>query len=196
MDSEQLNWGEDADTATKAAPSTPVEPTIKEDKLAEAEEVAPLSSPTTPRHSKRSSYHRLSRLSDDARLSIQSISLTPDKKGTDSNRSSATIKGIQINGTAGLSDVDFERALRKFASERDSFLSDLSLSAGAVVPNRPKSRPKTQRITNEDTAGLKSGAGSVRRRISFRDMSSMKRQPSVARQCRYMTIVIYICIVG
>lgn len=158
--------------------------------------MAPLSSPTTPRHSKRSSYHRLSRLSDDARLSIQSISLTSDKKGTDSNRSSATIKGIQINGTAGLSDVDFEKALRKFASERDSFLSDLSLSAGAVVPNRPKPRPKTQRITNEDTAGLKSGVGSVRRRISFRDMSSMKRQPSVARQCGYMTLVIYIRIVG
>lgn len=80
--------------------------------------------------------------------------------------------------------MDFDRALRKFASERDSFLSDLTLSAGAVVPNRPRPRPKTQRIVNEDAGGLKSGVGSIRRRISFRDMNSMKRQSSVNRSCK------------
>lgn len=80
--------------------------------------------------------------------------------------------------------MDFDNALRKFALERDSFLSDLSLSAGAVVPSRLKPRPKTQRIVGEDVGvGLKSGVGSIRRRISFRDMNSMKRQSSVNRQC-------------
>ena len=92
-----------------------------------------------------------------------------------------TIKGIQTNGKGLLNDVDFEKALRKFASERDSFLSDLTLSAGAVVPNRPKPRPKTQRIVKEDTPGPKPGVGSIRRRISFRDM---KRQSSVASRQR------------
>ena len=178
-----MSWDEDGDTTSKAPPPTPVEPTIEEDRLAEVDDGPPMSIPSTPRHRKQNSYHRLSRLSDEARLSIQSITVTPDKTGTDSNRSSTTIKGIQINGTGGLNDLDFEKALKKFASERDSFLSDLTLSAGAVVPNRPKARPKTQRITTEDAAGLKTGVGSLRRRISFRDMSSMKRQPSVARQC-------------
>lgn len=107
----------------------------------------------------------------------------PENKGTDSNRSSVTIKGIQINGKGTLSDVDFDKALRKFASERDSFLSDLTLNAGAVVPNRPKPRPKTQKIVKEDAAGLKSGVGSIRRRISFRDI---KRQSSVARQREWL----------
>lgn len=81
--------------------------------------------------------------------------------------------------------MDFDKALRKFASERDSFLSDLTLSAGAVVPNRPKPRSKTQRIVNEEATGLKSGVGSIRRRISFRDMNSLKRQTSVARQGKH-----------
>ena len=184
VDSEQLSWGEE----NPPPPQTPVEPTIEEDELAEAEGGAALPSPTTPRHTKRASYQRLSRLSDDGRFSIQSIALTPEKNGTDSNRSSTTIKGVQMNGTGSLSDFEFEKALRKFASERDSFLSDLTLSAGAVLSNRPKPRPKTQRITSEDAAGLKSGVGSIRRRISFRDMSSVKRQSSVARQCGYISL--------
>lgn len=183
MDSEQLSWGEEEDAPSKAPTQNP-EPTIEEDKLAEAEEGRPISTPTAPRHQKTNSYNRLSRLSDDARLSIQSISNNSEKYGGDSNRSSATIKGIQITGTGTLNDADFEKALKKFARERDSFLVDLTLSAGAVVPNRPKPRPKTQRITSEDANGLKGGVGSIRRRISFREMSSMKRQPSVVRQCK------------
>ena len=120
-------------------------------------------------------------------MSISSLSFSPEHKGTDSNRSSTTIKAIQVNGTHGsLNDTDFEHALQKFAAQRDSFLSDLTLTAGAVVPNRPKPRPKTQKIVNEDGAGLKSGVGSIRRRISFRDMNSMKRQSSVNRQCVYL----------
>lgn len=190
VDSEQLKWG-NTNTEENAhdAPQLPVEQTIEEEKTSDAENDDRHAVSATPRQIKRNSYQRLSRLSDEARLSIASVSLSPDHKGTDSNRSSTTIKGIQINGnTASLSDVDFDRALRKFATERESFLSDLTLSAGAVIPNRPKPRPKTQRIVNtEDNGGLKSGSGSVRRRISFRDMNSMKRQSSVNRQSSIRT---------
>ena len=183
VDSEQLRWGRDEQSIADGAQL--VEPTIEEDKLAEAEDDYSEFSPVKPRNTKRNSYQRLSHLSDEARFSIASISSLPDNKGTGSNRSSATIRGIQITGKGVLNDADFDKALRKFASERDSFLSDLTLSAGAVVPNRPKPRPKTQRIVKEDAAGLKSGVGSIRRRISFRDM---KRQPSVARQREWMKV--------
>jgi len=182
VDSEQLRWRRDEE-AVETAPPAPVEQTIQEERAAEAENDSQDLPVATPRMTKRNSYQRLSNLSDEARLSISSLSFSPDKKGgTDSNRSSTTIKAIQINGS-GLNDHDFENALKKFASQRDSFLSDLTLSAGAVLPNRPKPRPKTQKIVNEDAAGLKSGVGSIRRRISFRDMNSMKRQSSVKRQC-------------
>lgn len=165
---------------TTNVPAT-VEPTIEEDQLAEAE-LSPrcVSNPT--RNGKRESYHRLSRPSDEARLSVASFTPTVEQNGVDSNRSSTTIKGMQANGLAGLNDYDFEKALRRFASERDSFLSDMNFSAGAVMPNRPKPRPKTQKIVNDDAAGPKSAVGSMRRRISFRDMSSLKRQSSIARQ--------------
>lgn len=185
VDSEQLSWIRDGAVTDENTP--PPEPTIQEDTAAEDEGLAQDFPSTTPRKAKRNSYQRLSRLSDEARLSIASILSTPEKKGTESNRSSVTIKGIQINGTGGLNDVDFDKALKKFASERDSFLTDLTLSAGAVVPNRPRARPKTQRIVNEDALALKSGVGSIRRRISFRDMSSMKRQSSVNRQSSVRT---------
>jgi hypothetical protein len=191
VDSEQLRWGEEEEAASYPSHQAPAEPTIEEDKIAEAEAAGGVASPASPtsqstiRHVRGNSYNRLSRLSDEARLSIQSIKSLQERNGVDSNRSSVTIKGVQMNGTKTLNDVDFEKALRKFASERDSFLSDLTLSAGAVVPNRPKPRPRTQRIVAEDATVSRSGVGSIRRRISFRDMSSVKRQSSVARQCTY-----------
>ena len=191
VDSEQLRWADLEENLSKGAPQASVEPTIEEDKLAEAEEEPATSSPSSPtspmtiRHVRHSSYNRLSRLSDDKRLSIQSILSTSDKNGTDSNRSSTTIRGIRMNGSGTLSEADFEKALRKFASERDSFLTDLTLSAGAVVPNPPKPRPRTQKIVADDSTIPKSGVGSLRRKISFRDMTSMKRQPSVLRNCKW-----------
>lgn len=197
VDTDQLRWRKDEDLLDAGSP-IPVEPTIEEDKAAEAEsEPQEASTDTltkTPRKSKRNSYQRLSSLSDEARLSISSLSFSPEQKGTDSNRSSVTIKGIQINSTnGGLNDTDFDKALLKFASQRDSFLSDLTLSAGAVVPNRPKPRPKTQKIVNEDNGnGLKSGVGSIRRRISFRDMNSMKRQSSGKRHCGYFNLELHL----
>lgn len=190
VDSEQLTWPSaepEQEAGANGAPPSPVastieEDTIEEDQAAEAQASGPIACPISPKPEKRSSRNWPSKKTNEVRLSNQSFA-TIEKNGTDSNRSSATIKGLQVNGLGtGLSDVDFERALRKFATERDSFLSDLTLSAGAVVQNRPKARPKTQRIVNEDAAGLKSGVGSIRRRISFRDINSMKRQPSVARQ--------------
>ena len=184
VDSHQLRWGKDEEPTDLSA-TAPVEPTIEEDKAAEDEGDFQDLKSAAPNKAKRNSYQRLSNLSDEARLSITSLSLSPDRKGTDSNRSSTTIKVSQINGNGRLlSDTDFEHALKKFASQRDSFLSDLTLSAGAVVPNRPKARPKTQKIVNEDAAGLRSGVGSIRRRISLRDMNSTKRQSSVKRQCQ------------
>ena len=194
VDSEQLRWGKDEEFGN-STPPIPVEPTIEEDKAAEAEDDAyNILSAATPRKTKRSSYQRLSNLSDEARLSISSLSLASDKKGTDSNRSSTTIKAIQISSIGGgLNDMDFDNALKKFASQRDSFLSDLTLSAGAVIPNRPKAKPRIQKIISEDTNGLKPGVGSIRRRISFRDMNSMKRQSSVKRQCESHSLWLLIC---
>lgn len=181
IDREQLLWDDEEDLAARAV-SSQTEPTIAEDALAEAEEGIPeISTPTTPRHVKRSSQNRLSRLSDDKRLSTSSTRFV-EGKGTDSNRSSTTIKGSQVNGTNGFNEADFDRALRKFATERDSFLADLTLSAGAIVKSQPKPRPRTQKIVSDDGSNLKSGLGSIRRRISFREMNSIKRQPSNARQ--------------
>lgn len=193
VDSEQLSWEEEEDPSPKAPPQVPVEPTIAEEKLAEAEEdpprrppssPLPLASPATIRHVKHNSQNRLSRRSDDKRLSMQSFLSISDKNGVDSKRSSTTIRGIQVNGSGPLSEEGFEKALRKFASERDCFLSDLNLSAGAVTSNRPKPRPRTQKITTEEVGGLKAGVGSIRRRIPFKDISSMKRQSSVMRNCK------------
>ena len=145
--------------------------------MAEEEQDVLPQSPVAHSFSNRNSQLRASHFSDDLRFSMQSINMS-DGKGSESNRSSTTIKAT--NGSSAPTDFfgdDFEKALRRFASERDTFLSDLTLSAGAVVRSRPKARP--QRIGNDDLLTPRSAVGSVRRRISFRDMSSMKRQPSI-----------------
>ena len=185
LDSDQLHWETEEDAGSTHRASALVDATIKEDKLAEAVDgEADVATPTTARRAKRSSYNRLSKLSDDRRLSIASSKAfeSGGNRGADSNRSSATIKGPQSNGRSTFSEADFDRALRKFASERDNFVNELTLSAGAVVREKPKPRTKPQRIFSEDVSALKSGLGSIRRRISFREMGSIKRQPSVARQ--------------
>ncbi|CBF77709.1 hypothetical protein AN4349.2 [Aspergillus nidulans FGSC A4] len=142
----------------------------------------------------RGSFQRLSFRSEDADQNANG-----NANGTHSNRSSMTIKGGG-NGSAasprasqflGLEEFDFDKALVKFASERETFLSDLSLSAGAITPaSRPRSRLRTQKIVSEEpqqSGLLRSSIGSVRRHMSFRDMNSMKRQPSVARQASIRT---------
>lgn len=161
--------------------SPPLDPTIEEDKALET------ASSTRPKSSEGllpadgANRRSRSRFSYETRKSVGSI-IGTEPKTPASNRSSTTIKGIQTG--SGLSDADFEQALRKFAAERDTFLEEIQFSAGAVAqPSRPKPRSRTQRIVNEESGTLKSGVGSIRRRLST--MSSMKRQPSVARQCKF-----------
>ncbi|KAI7978612.1 hypothetical protein EIK77_006947 [Talaromyces pinophilus] len=151
----------------ESTPGPAVSDTIEED--TELEEDATTKTNNVGGNAKRNSYNRLSRLSNDARMSIRSV----DSKvsGTNSNRSSMTIRAAPTvtieNSETSLGDFDFDKALLKFASERESFLSDLSLSAGAITPNvkPPKPRPKVQKIVPDDrpvsSNPLKSGIGSI-----------------------------------
>ncbi|GLA30530.1 hypothetical protein AnigIFM63326_008739 [Aspergillus niger] len=171
-----------ANNATSPGPA--VTDTIEED--ADAEEDSHLDSLSRPisMAGNRTSFQR---------FSMRSVDPEPNENGTHSNRSSMTIKGAPSpRGSSFLEDFDFDKALFKFASERESFLSDLNVSAGAITPStRPRSRLRTQKIVSEETpqpAGLlRSSIGSVRRHMAFRDMNSMKRQPSIARQASIRT---------
>lgn len=182
--------GDEYRTNGATAPGPAVTDTIEED--ADAEEAQSLQAVPWASGSsgpdKRLSNPRLSRLSNDARVSAYSTDSGP-RGDPNSNRSSLlTIKAAESpRNSTRLEEFDFDKALVKFAAERESFLSDLSLSAGAITTPRPASKLRTQKIVSEDVpsqpAGLlRSGIGSVRRHMAFRDMNSMKRQPSVARQ--------------
>lgn len=94
-------------------------------------------------------------------------------------------------GFTGLPDFDFDKALMKFAAERENFLDDLSFSAGAKLQARPPmvNNPRAERIKADETetasgrmSPLRSIKGSIRRKISFRDMNSTKRQTTTIRQ--------------
>ncbi|OXV10823.1 hypothetical protein Egran_01414 [Elaphomyces granulatus] len=180
-----LKLGDEYNSRGASAPGPAVADTIQEDAEPEDEKASLL---LDPNGNRRDSYKRFSKLSNEARMSIRSV----ESKGTNSNRSSMTIKATSSPNRSSTpsGEFDFDKALFKFASERESFLLDLTLSAGAVVPAR-KPKPRTQRIVADDkpvsTNPLKSGIGSVRRHMSFREMSSMKRQPSVARQASIRT---------
>lgn len=177
--------GEDYRINGAASPGPALADAIQEDADAEEEEPAPgASRPTSTlsvNTSRRVSSQRLSTISQNSEKT----------NGANSNRSSMTVKGasspVRASALFG-DDFDFDQALFKFANERDTFLTDLNVSAGAITKSRPRSRIRTQKIVAEDQSAqgspnlLKSGIGSVRRHMSFRDMNSMKRQPSVARQ--------------
>lgn len=183
--------GEDYRINGAASPGPALTDAIQEDADAE-DEHAPIGSSrpnstlfTGNTNSQRGSAYRLSTLSRDSE---------GPTNGTSSNRSSVTVKGGSSparGSTLFGDDFDFDQALVKFASERDTFLTDLSLSAGAITNNsRPRSRVRTQKIVSEDSPSqgsnlLRSGIGSVRRHMAFRDMNSMKRQPSIARHGEY-----------
>jgi hypothetical protein len=186
--------GRDKASNGAGPPSPQVDATIEEDSE-HSEGETPMSPPkgtarATARHSRNNSWNRLSRLSNDARNSIQNLD---ELETTRSNRSSITIKGVPTNGNGGgaLGDFDFDKALMKFANEREDFLDDLSFSAGAPIQSRPPmTNPRADRLRVEegDVLGtvkrspLRSVGGSIRRRISFRDMNSMKRQPSIVQR--------------
>ncbi len=195
----------------------PVDDTIAEDGEGEdADTSSARSPPANVRHSRHSSGNRFSKLS---------LTLTGDGRflddldgSTQSNRSSATIRpapspngtttfnvGSALNPEAAaflqkdmgsLSDFDFDKALFKFAAERENFLDDLSFSAGAKLQSRPPMvNPRTERLKAEDgeLTGRKSPLrsirgsikGSIRRKISFRDMNSVRKQPATPRSGQF-----------
>ncbi|KAL1600302.1 hypothetical protein SLS59_005929 [Nothophoma quercina] len=124
--------------------SPPVDETIEEDRALETDSIRPTSQDGLPNggSTRRRSGQRLS----ENRQSVGTITGIDSKPTvTASNRSSATIKGLNLGGS-GLSDVDFENALRKFASERDTFLEEIQFTAGVAqqsrqTPTRPRPRP-------------------------------------------------------
>lgn len=171
--------------------SPPIETTIEEGSEIELADPILGSAPRPrARHSRNNSWQRLSRLSNDARNSIHSVDLIDN---SNSNRSSTTIRAIPASSTNGtkngdaLAEFDFDKALSKFASERESFLDDLSFSAGTVLQNRPPMTSRAERIKHgePEVNGRKSPfgkvGGSIRRKLSFRDLNSMKRQTTISR---------------
>lgn len=168
-----------------------IDNTIQEDIVAENDSASPVRSPISiSRHGSKTSYHRLSQLSDEARLSMLSLDANP--VGTASNRSSATARGVSPLATrmsVAISDADFEKALSKFTNDREKFYLDLSFRGTSPLqsPNtmQPKPRPRTQKIVAEETPVTPTRAlGSIRRHISFKELSSVKRQPSLARNSK------------
>ena len=170
-----------------APPPAPVEDTIEEDEPLVTHKDNRPGTPGSPAENGK----RVSRYSFEARKSIGSIINTADTSTPASNRSSITIKAGKSVGGSGLSDDAFEEALKKFASERDSFLDDIHITAGTVTstPAQKKPRPKTVRITQDENTlavGLRGSVGSLQRRLST--MKSMKRQPStMSRQASVRT---------
>ncbi|PCD41797.1 hypothetical protein AU210_004341 [Fusarium oxysporum f. sp. radicis-cucumerinum] len=188
----------------------PVESTIVEDGESEDEDTNGDQPKAKARHSRQGSANRLSRISLTDRFSIHTLDETDGN--TKSNRSSATIRainppnfgntngngnghsstngqnagpsGILGEGSMLMGDFDFDKALVKFAAEREVFLEDLSFSAGAKVQARaPMVNPRAERIKAEESdsgrlSPLRSIKGSIRRKMSFRDMNSVRKQPS------------------
>lgn len=224
---EDISYHDNEPVDTRPLSCLQLDDTIKEDSENEISE-SPFQTPSkdTARHSRRSSFNRLSKFStNEPRFSIQGFD---ENDGTRSNRSSATIRPIppvdngnaiddaastpttdsappgesvpptgaggggggggQGTGFTGLPDFDFDKALMKFAAERENFLDDLSFSAGAKLQSRPPMvNPRAERIKAEEgelsgrMSPLKSIKGSIRRKISFRDMNSVKRQTVTPR---------------
>ncbi|KAK7746982.1 hypothetical protein SLS53_002170 [Cytospora paraplurivora] len=220
---EDISYHDNEPINTRPLSVVQLDDTIKEDiehEIPESPTSAQTNSKESARHSRRGSFNRLSKLSNEPRFSIQGFDEQND--GTRSNRSSATIRPIppvnggsgadngapiptdtapvvdptpptgggQGTGFTGLPDFDFDKALMKFAAERENFLDDLSFTAGAKLQSRPPmvSNLRAERIRAEEgelsgrMSPLKSFKGSIRRKISFRDMNSTKRQTVTPRQ--------------
>lgn len=179
-------------------PSPQLDDTINEDGEPDsADNIVPAATRATARHSRQSSLNRLSKISSEARNSVGTLDELDGN--TRSNRSSATIRpaaplpqgGHIFNGIPhdpSMGDFDFDKALLKFAVERENFLDDLSFSAGAKLQARPPMvNPRTERIKAEDgdlsgrKSPLRSIRGSIRRKMSFRDMNSMRKQPAAPK---------------
>lgn len=180
-----------------------VDTTIEEG--SEVESTSPTlsgSSPNGAYHSRNNSWNRISR-SADGRNSIQALEDLDLNSG--SARSSVTIKAVpSTNGASNgipelkLADMDFDQALSKFTAAREHFLDDLTVQSGIVTPqSRPPMTARAERLRHDDNgealngrkSPLRTVGGSIRRKISFRDMNSVKRQPSVSRSSEYIYIL-------
>ena len=174
----------DSNNNSNGFPTSPRrESIIKEDTTSDSGSVrrVPQSPPETSRQRARFSYEN--------RKSTGSIG-SPEIKEPSSNRSSATIKAVQENGTAQNATGDpFEQAMKKFAADRDSMTAELQFSAGQLAqPSKPapKPRPKTQRIEKEEAPQIgRSPMGTVRRRLST--MNPLSRQPTARRTSARMS---------
>jgi hypothetical protein len=222
IESAQILEDKSPSVAAAISSPAPVDTTIEENEVLETDNGSrPKSSEGLNSRDSNASSRKAARLSFEARKSISS--LLGSESRTESNRSSATLKGVQLEGALtpdglslapqpptrpapaapsssplgppgpgnagpGLNEVDFDNALRKFAAERESFLDEIQFSAGALPQvNKPKARAKMQRIFSEEAGGIKSGVGSIRRRLST--MNSLKKQPSINRHGT--TFIIY-----
>ncbi|CAK7203218.1 hypothetical protein SEUCBS139899_005949 [Sporothrix eucalyptigena] len=173
-----------------------------------------VASRTPNRHSRQSSANRLSKLSLEKRFSTHTLEDLDDT--TRSNRSSTTIKaplqptvsassaatatqenssncGISA-GSASRTEFDFDQMLVKFAVERENFLEDLSFSAGAKLHSRPPMiSPRAEKIRAEESepsgrrSPLRGIKGSIRRKLSFRDMNSVRKTSNTARAASVRT---------
>ncbi|KAL8409396.1 hypothetical protein RB594_007720 [Gaeumannomyces avenae] len=116
-----------------------------------------------------------------------SSNTTPNVNGT-SNGNGVGLFSPPGERRNSVYDFDFDKALFKFASERENFLDDLSFSAGAKLQTRPPMvNTRAERIKAEDAiesgrmSPLKSIKGSIRRKMSFRDMNSVRKQSLTPR---------------
>lgn len=201
---DSLSYGELSQAAKEKATNGENKPPTVDTTIEEGTEIdstSPTLNGTPPKsasHSRNGSWNRFSR-SADGRNSIQALEDLDLNSG--SARSSVTIKAVpstngNSNGTlpqTGLSDFDFDRALSRFASARDTFLEDLTIQSGIVTQqSRPAMTARAERVRHDDNgealngrkSPLRTVGGSIRRKISFRDMNSVKRQPSVSRSSK------------
>ncbi len=165
---------------------------------------------TSARHSRQSSANRLSKLSLENRFSIHTLEDLDDNTRSNRSSTTIRAPPLSTAGTlldaaddangngggsgssssdlAGRPDFDFDQMLVKFAVERDSFLEDLNFSAGVKLHTRPPMiSPRTEKIRADDTEAsgrrspLKSIRGSIRRKLSFREMNSLRKTHGTAR---------------
>ncbi|KAL1887342.1 hypothetical protein Sste5346_010281 [Sporothrix stenoceras] len=187
-----------------------------EPELAEASR-SPVAYRANNRHSRQSSGNRLSKLSLENRFSIQTLDDLDDSTRSNrssttikaplqptisaSSTATATLEsssngdaGAGASGAASRADFDFDQMLVKFAAERENFLEDLSFSAGAKLHSRPPMiSPRAEKIKAEDSelsgrrSPLRSIKGSIRRKLSFRDMNSVRKPHNTARTASVRT---------
>lgn len=188
-------------TATEAsAPTSPIPISPSEDDaLFPAESASYLpSSPTSPSYQPISptafvfpkdcfdTTSKRPRYSYDAKKSIGGVFGIQDNTATPSNNNTASVRTLPCgdqntdHGTS-LSDVNFDQALKKFASERDSFLEEIQFSAGQLAqPDRPRPKAKTQRMSAGGHKRENSYGGSLRKRLSV--INHLSRQSTSTRR--------------